>query len=361
MVSTLKGFINLMRSRLIYLFILIFSVGLGVLLVLEESKSAVNGLNDSAALRKSDKKFVANKNHNPTRNDVSENKNNLKALKPLLEVTIEMKKPEPIAKPKSIKKSVSKIYKGGSKRLNDLWLNEKGEMPNVWQRSRAISHLGINLTEEEVQSLFNYIKEGPSESVMDLAVLDRVMMILEQREDMVEEVVTQMISLSQDTSIAGPVRGYLMQHLGLAYETRISMREKLEKSFYEGLKDTETDVAGTAIMIMVRLQKEHPKFDDDVLKKAAHDLAKGINSNKENQISALSLLGQLKVKTSLPTLRDQVVNGKNTVVKVAAIHSLGLMGEEEDFDLLNDIVKGKTNKFLRNAAIEAVKIIKINI
>jgi len=34
---------------------------------------------------------------------------------------------------------------------------------------------------------------------------------------------------------------------------------------------------------------------------------------------------------------------------------------EEDIELLSDVAKSKTNKFLSNAAIEAVKIIKINI
>jgi HEAT repeat protein len=149
-----------------------------------------------------------------------------------------------------------------------------------------------------------------------------------------------------------------MQHLGIAYDDKPEFRKSLKETYYTGLKDKSTDVAGTSLMILTNLSKRFNEFDKDLIKTAAIELAADEDTQHASRISVISKLGELQAKESLPSIRKQIKEGKGIVIKLAAIHSLGMLGEEKDIEVLEGFLADSSEVIYNKAASKALAILK---
>ena len=242
-----------------------------------------------------------------------------------------------------------------SSRIEALWRNADGKTPSYAQKKMVIHKLGKTLSPEEREALYDYLRNGPSHNVYDLAIIDRLMIHLENTPEIAPEYVANLIDISKDTVIDGSVRGYVIQHLEDAYQARPILRKPIEEAFYAGLADTSTDVSGTSVQVLTLLSKQFPgQFDEKKIALSALSMAEKNNTWHPSRITAISVVGKLGVKEALPTVRKQAEKGARVTMKLAAIHSLGQLGDEEDIPFLEEILANPEKKFFAIAAQKAL-------
>jgi len=246
-----------------------------------------------------------------------------------------------------------------SPRVAALWnINEKSISKAYSKRINIINKLGQNLSYQERQSLYKYIRSGPNKNAHDLAAIDYLLIKLESRNDIASEFVEEMSSIVVNKKVDGSVRGYVVQHLGIAYDDKPAFRTELREIYYNGLKEKSTDVSGTSLMVLTNLSKRFKEFDKERIKNAAIELATDSETQHASKISILSKLGELNAIEALPTLRKQVKEGKGIVIKLAAIHSLGQLGKEEDIALLEEFLADSSMPVYNKAASKALDTLK---
>jgi hypothetical protein len=266
--------------------------------------------------------------------------------------------PKKVYRPTVISSEKREALRDTSPRISALWKNEKGEEPTYREKNEAINHLGVNLQKEEREAIYDYFRSGPSDDVYDLAVMDRLMIHLDNIPSIAPEYVSEMTNIVKDESVKGSVRGYVMQHLGDSYDTRPALRGQLQNVYYEGLKDSSTDVSGTSVMVLTDLSRKYDHFDKGALGKATIELTESEETWHASRISAMSAVGRLGQKEALPTVRQQVKEGDGIVMKLSAIHSLGQLGEEKDIKVLEEILKDPNKKVYAVAAKKALDSIQ---
>jgi len=250
--------------------------------------------------------------------------------------------------------------KSVSPRVSALWKNEKGEEPTFDQKKMIIHELGSNLSAVEREALYDYLRSGPSDDVYDLAVIDRLMIHLENIPEIAPEFVSTLIDLSKDAKVDGSVRGYVIQHLEDAYQAKSGLRGDIEEALYGGLGDTSTDVSGTSVQVLTSLSYQFPHLDQKRIALAALSLAGTDNTFHTSRITAISAVGNLGIKEALPVVRKQAEEGDRTVMKLAAIHSLGQLGEQKDIPFLEEILANPEKKLFAKAAQKALDRLKKN-
>jgi hypothetical protein len=267
--------------------------------------------------------------------------------------------PKKAYQPKEISPEKRENLKNISPRISALWKNKKGQAASYREKNVAINRLGVNLLKEEREAIYDYFRSGPSNDVYDLAVIDRLMNHLDNIPSIAPEYLGEMTNLVKDKTVKGSVRGYAMQHLGDIYNTRPTLRKKLLNVYYEGLKDSSSDVSGTSVMVLTYLSSHYENIDKKLLKEATVELVNNEDTWLASKISTISAAGRLGLKESLPEVRHQVTEGNGIVMKLSAIHSLGQLGNEEDITTLEEIIGDPNKKVFAIAAKKALRSIKL--
>ena len=110
--------------------------------------------------------------------------------------------------------------------------------------------------------------------------------------------------------------------------------QAVQDALWNALGERENSNAGTALLGLDKLSRNHPEFDRQEIDAAMVDLAGDDQASVANRIMALRMCGERGNVQALETIRNLARNGDTTMLRCAAIATLGELGTEEDLALL---------------------------
>lgn len=240
-----------------------------------------------------------------------------------------------------------------------LWKNQLGQAPSYKQRINSVNQLGLNLEVDERQDLYQYLRYGPDNNAYDLHIKDRLMIKFESQQSGQEEYVNELKEMVFEEELDGEFRGYVMQHLRSEYFLHERSRSELKKIIIKGMKDVSSDVSGTALLAVADMNTELDNIEKIEVQKGLLDIVNSKDSHQPSRVTAFSLAGKLEVEDALPAIRKEIKEGKDYTAKIAALYSLGNLGDETDEPLLEEVLNSHTNAFIIKAAKQALEKLKI--
>jgi hypothetical protein len=136
---------------------------------------------------------------------------------------------------------------------------------------------------------------------------------------------------------------YAIQHLSMWLpEEQDSGKQAAIKDLFERLMRTPGDpMAGTAVLLSSDLERQHVEgFEPEVIEKAALRLVADRKATQDVRISALHACCDRNLSTVLKDARVIAADiSEISVLRKAAIHAIGRMGDESDLPLLLEVAK----------------------
>lgn len=239
---------------------------------------------------------------------------------------------------------------------------------NFVQRDTKARSLGRSLNPSEMKALSDFLLQRHTEDENDMgrAIKNDLMDALcEQRLIVSTNVVAMLQAVFIDSSQDIVVRDYALQHLGVFYErlaikvpwTREQVeaqRTAIQQSLWAALGETDSSIAGTALLALSRLAQTEPEFDRARIGKVALKMGEDRTLGELTRVTALQICGQLQVRQALPLLAQVAENEPDMSLRISAIGSIGSCGGSRELGLLKKIA-GEGNSRLEPAAILAMK------
>ena len=128
--------------------------------------------------------------------------------------------------------------------------------------------------------------------------------------------------------------------------------QAVQDALWNALGERENSNAGTALLGLDKLSRNHAEFDRKQIDAAMVDLAGDDQASVANRITALRMCGERGNVQALETARNLARNGDTTMLRCAAIATLGELGTEEDLALLETYAAStdeRIRRIVRNA------------
>jgi len=235
-------------------------------------------------------------------------------------------------------------------RVDGLFATASGGTPRYSQQIAFLQTVGNNLNRTERAKLYEFLREAPNDRYT-LHVKDRVMMKLETQATTAPEYLEELATIALTTAINGELRGYTVQHLRSAYdEGNAEVRGLIRETLYQGVKDLNSNVCGTALLAMVNLQERYGDFVEEKIDAAVIALSTGKQVHLPSKVTAIQMAGKRGKKETLAEIRKMAENGENIVVKTAALAALGDLGNEEDLKFIELVIADKDKVVYHEAA-----------
>lgn len=173
----------------------------------------------------------------------------------------------------------------------------------------------------------------------------------------------------QDQSQNIVLRDYAVQHMVAFYEqmakvpddgqlTKQNDLSKVQGTLWEALNETDTSIAGTALLGLEQLSEEGVEFDQNRIAAKALQLAGGNGTGELTRITAFQVCARLQVPDALPLLEQAASQGQSVSLRISAIGALGTMGNAQAVPLLNSLLNG-TEERLKLPAQQALTQIEL--
>lgn len=204
----------------------------------------------------------------------------------------------------------------------------------IAERIKSIHALPADLTAKEIQAFYVYLLAPAQSSAQDRQQENWL------RNDMMDKLVEGrelpaglagvLVSIYQDPAQDIVMRDYAIQHMNPAYE-RASSDEKaiLQQTLWQAVEQTESSIAGTALLALRDLAQDHSEFDPNKLGEVALKLAGDDRTGELSRITALQICGRMGINQAAPLMLQLAQKTGSVPLKIAAIAALGDVGNDE--------------------------------
>lgn len=244
--------------------------------------------------------------------------------------------------------------KSYQKRCDGMTKSQKGRI--IYKsRLKGISCLGDSPTEEERKTYYDFLRNDENDR-QTLHVKDEIMCSLERQGKNIKEYVDELIDISMDKKLDGDLRGYAVQHLRWIYSKADSeCKSKICETLYRGLDERDSAVAGTSLLALVNLSKSNEGFNEQEISDAALELAMDDSLHVPSRITAVRLCGELNLGNSVDIARSLVEGSTDKTMQLAAVATLGDVGDRSDLLLLERMRKVKPFKKASELSIRKIR------
>ena len=246
-----------------------------------------------------------------------------------------------------------------------------GRAKDYHARITAAHSLASNLTQAEIQSLLAVLHQKAS-SQSDLnadefaALQNDILDALLRQKTLPQELGREIVAIYRDHSTDPLWRDYCVQHfaafIGQTMDSTDSGiaadRAEIFRGFQEALQETNSGIAGAALMALYRLAGKVPEADVVAIGDRAVALAADSSCDNHTRIAAVGI-GALAGRTEiLPVAHDLARNGDVLPLRLASIAAIGALGSQQDIAFLEGLRVGPDAN-LRKKAIDTA-IAKLN-
>jgi hypothetical protein len=237
---------------------------------------------------------------------------------------------------------------------------------NYRERLETTLKLPANLSSVELKALFDFLQErhAEDEDQGGHALKNDIMDALIRQEPLTLQIISLLTEVYRDRNQHVVIRDYSVQHLAAAYDRLIpfanagaegarSARNGIAATLWEALSETDSTIAGTALMGLNRLSGYTAELDRSRIAAVALNLAADPVVGDATRISALQVGARLNNPEILP-LSVKLLEGETPAgIRLSAIGAIGLLGGEGQLSTLNRIIE-KDSTLLRPAAVVAL-------
>ena len=223
------------------------------------------------------------------------------------------------------------------------------------QRLAAIETMaGKKLGDADREAVYAFLrqKSGLDNGQLEQVVKNRLMDVLCALNPPPPGLLDLLTQIHHDPDQNGVLRDYAVQHVAAFYQqmeiaTDVDPQDKstglaaARKILWDALAETDSSIAGTALLGLTRLSKESPAaFDPRQIGGVAEQMAGPATLGELTRITAIQVCAQLNVQDALPVIQAAVQNGQTMTVRISAIGALGRLGGAEAIPLLNSVLQG---------------------
>jgi len=248
-----------------------------------------------------------------------------------------------------------------------------GSKRSYGARAEAVQKLGTNLSSNDIQGLYVFLKSLKEEQGTKLDLLEiesvrnDVLDLLMRQTELPADLAKLMVGVFRDTKQNEVWRDYCVQHFGAFSRrkwTSLGAAESdqdwhaMTNALWSAAGETKTQMAGTALISMKMLSDpEYPMLDRAMVENLILQLAIDEQCGEPARVTALRLCGELGKKEALPSARVAAQTGEGFHIRLAATATIGDLGDKTDVELLETIV-ASSDKQLKPCSESALKRLK---
>jgi hypothetical protein len=212
------------------------------------------------------------------------------------------------------------------------------------ERVAAIRALKTELTAAEVNAFSDYLRTPTRQSEQDPESENWL------RNEMMDKLVEQptappglsdlLVEVYNDPAQDVVMRDYAVQHMAPAYK-RVADQDKtnLRDALWQAAGETDTSIAGTAILAMLDITQTEPTMDQGRLADTAFKLAADDRCGELARITAVQVCGRMGVERALPIIQQLAQTAPSIPLRISATAALGDIGGTEAVQLLQQLAQ----------------------
>lgn len=229
----------------------------------------------------------------------------------------------------------------------------------IAERIKRVRTLPANLAAPEVGALQGYLLASahsgavsrPNENWLRNEIMDK----LAGQSTLPAGFPRVLPTIYQDPAQDIVMRDYAVQHITPVYP-RASAEEKitLQQTLWSAVAETDSSIAGTALLALYDLAQDHREFDPGQLGEAALKLAGDDRCGDLSRITALQICGRMGIDQAAPLVLQLAQNAGSVPLRISAIAALGEVGDEAARNYLRQLAS-QSEPRLRPALETALK------
>jgi len=238
--------------------------------------------------------------------------------------------------------------------------NMQGFMPQFGDTNAILTDVIDGKTFNEImrsdrQQIYEYLKHGPNDK-QHYAIKNKIMNLLRSQETPQNELTGVLLELLQNKEQDMVVRIYALQHLGLWYKDGGGRGDsRIADALHSAIQDTDSELAGAALLTMRYLAENDVAFDAAELKTEALAIVNSPTANQLSRVSAIQVAASLSEKTGDATPYLQYAeSGNDMLMRMAALAAIGKSGDQSQRELLENII-GQEKPPITTAAKSALR------
>jgi hypothetical protein len=187
-------------------------------------------------------------------------------------------------------------------------------------------------------------------------VKNDILGVLLRQDEVPEGLGRQVVEMYRDAQNDDVWRDYCVQYMAACYdgakptgvetnEPDVTRRE-IQKAYWDALAETGKAIAGTALIAVEQLSRDHTEFDRKKVEETALALAMDERCVEASRITALRICGMMGKKDVMPVARVLAQTGETVPLRLAAVATIGDLGEEQDVELLRSMAAGSEKRII---------------
>jgi hypothetical protein len=223
-------------------------------------------------------------------------------------------------------------------------------------RRDALKKLSRTLTPDDVEAMtlfldFRYEDNAELSSAAFDALKNDALVVLLNQKQLPDGLGVKLADMFKDENHSTRWRDYSLQYIAQYYEAVVSLESPEVASItnaYAAALDTRSEkFAGTALLAVERLSREHAEFDREAISDAALKIALSGDTCHDSRITALRVCAMMNRTEVLPQARILAQTGAIMPVRLAAIATVGDLGDESDLEYLESLAASDDRRLQR--------------
>ena len=221
-------------------------------------------------------------------------------------------------------------------------------------RRKELRKLTKRLSEDDVKALMMFL-DSTSKDEKDIspdmfnAFKNDVLDMLQRQDEVPDGLGGQLVKMFKDKEHDDVWRDYCIQYMAGYYESKWPAgsqksddpeRKDIESSYWAAVGETNKTFPGTALLALERLSRDNSEFDRSKVGEKALELAMNDQCTEANRITCLRLCGMMNKPEILPTARVLAQTGSTGPIRMAAVATVGDVGDQTDIELLQSLAGG---------------------
>jgi hypothetical protein len=244
------------------------------------------------------------------------------------------------------------------------------------KRQVALRSLTRRLTPGEIAILLTFLETHFGDyqglrAILLNAIKNDILDVLIRQDQPVTNLGSRLVAMFRDPAQDDTWHDYCIQYLIPYYSATWvppapgvlpapvidQQRQEIATACWDAAAQSNKGIAGTALIGLETLSRQYPEFDRERVGRLATVLADDEQTCEATRISALRLCGMLKRAEALVPARIVAQTGRSIPLRMAAIATLGDLGEQQDLEYLQAVaaVESPRLKPIIEAAVRLIR------
>ncbi len=248
-----------------------------------------------------------------------------------------------------------------------------GDRQDAKGRVAALRKLTRQLSKDDIQGILLFLDFHIDQEAIGIklrpmvfnALKNDALDVLLRQNERVDGVGSVLVHMYRDKTHDTMWRDYCVQYFYEYYrqkwpdETTVARDPEhaaLVKAYWEAAAETDTDVAGAALLGLERFSRSRATYDRQRVAELVLSAALNESTCETSRITALRLCGEMKLAAVVTCAREVAQTGSTPPLRTAAIATLGDVGTRQDLDVVESLALSSNKRIGRIATAALAKL-----